>query len=94
MKNHQSQNNRMICHFNKLAWKRGMDYDDSHCFRTSLGGRNIISFNKKFTKIIEHDDHIEVHIDDWYITPKSGKYMEQTMDRQYTIEYLKKIIQL
>lgn len=81
----------MIYHFNKRAWQKGFDYDDSYCIRSPrINGRNIISLNKKYTKITEHDDYLEVEIDDWYIkTPKfDSPYYDQTINRIEALKYL------
>lgn len=68
-----------------------MDMEETFCFRIPyLSGRNLISFNKKFTKITEHEDYLEVEFMDWYIKqPKPGQpYWEQTMRRIDAIEKL------
>jgi len=68
-----------------------MDMEETYCFRIPyLSGRNLISFNKKFTKITEHEDYLEVEFMDWYIKkPKPGQpYWEQTMRRIHAIEQL------
>lgn len=82
----------MICRFNIKSWQKGWDNDNSYCFKIPFkSGRNLISFNKKFTKITEHDKYLEVEFMEWYVKPAkfNSEYWEQSHDRIDAIEKLK-----
>ncbi len=65
--------------FSKESRDEVYDHDTSYCFR--LRRKGWIHLNKKATKLIEHDDHYEVKLADWYINI-GDKFITETIARQ------------
>ena len=65
--------------FSKESREEIYDYDTAYCFR--LRRKGWIHLNKKATKLIEHDDHFEVKLADWYINI-GDKFITETIARQ------------
>jgi len=66
--------------FSKETRDEHFDTDTSYAFRLRVG-RGWLQLNKKATKLVEHDDQLEVKLADWYI--KVGdKFIAETVIRQ------------
>lgn len=81
----------MMRHFNicKDARKSVGDYPDSFCFREAIHQNRRFWLSKKGIKLIEHDTHIELICEDWYITPDpNSKYYMHQMERERKIKLL------
>ena len=66
--------------FSKETRDEHFDTDTSYAFRLRIG-RGWLHLNKKATKLIEHDDHLEVKLADWYINV-GDKFIGETVVRQ------------
>ena len=63
--------------FSKQSRDEVYDHDTSYCFRLRRG-KGWLHLNKKATELIEHDDHFELRLADWYININhSGKFISQ-----------------
>lgn len=82
----------MIYRFRKEDRDESADFDTSYSFRNRANYRKRwFTLNKKATTIVEKEDHLEVHLQDWYINANhNGKFNEQAYDRQYHCEELQK----
>ena len=68
--------------FSKQSRDEVYDHDTSYCFRLRRG-KGWLHLNKKATELIEHDDHFELRLADWYININhSGKFISQRIIRQ------------
>ena len=68
--------------FSKQSREEVYDHDTAYCFKLRRG-KGWMHLNKKATKLIEHDDHYEVILQDWYISVyHSGKFIAQRILRQ------------
>ena len=63
-----------------------MDLATGYSFRNRSVDRHKkrwFTLNKKITTLIEHDDHYEVQLPDWYINANhNGKFNEHAYERQ------------
>ena len=66
--------------FSKDSREEVYDLDTSYCFKLRRG-KGWIHLNKKATKLVEHDDHYEVKLAEWYINT-GVKFITQTIIRQ------------
>ena len=66
--------------FSKDSREEVYDLDTSYCFKLRRG-KGWIHLNKKATKLVEHDDHYEVKLAEWYINI-GDKFITQTIIRQ------------
>ena len=68
--------------FSKQSRDEVYDHDTSYCFRLRRG-KGWLHLNKKATELIEHDDHFELILADWYININhSCKFISQRILRQ------------
>lgn len=70
----------MIYHFSSYRRKDLLDYDTSYCFKSATPTSELFHLNKKATTLIDRGVYIEVHIEDWYLTPK-GEFADNTIKR-------------
>lgn len=75
----------MIYHFSKYMRQDLMDYDTSYCFKSATPTSELFHLNKKATKLVNKGVYIEVHIEDWYLTPK-GEFADNTIKRVHLCE--------
>lgn len=66
--------------FSKDSREEVYDLDTSYCFKLRRG-KGWMHLNKKATKLVEHDDHYEVKLAEWYINI-GDKFITQTIIRQ------------
>jgi hypothetical protein len=66
--------------FSKKTRDKAYEEDTSYCFRLRTGN-GWLHLNRKATKLIEHEDHYEVILADWYINI-GDKFISQTLKRQ------------
>ena len=66
--------------FSKTTRDEHYDTDTSYAFRLRVG-RGWLHLNKKATELIEHDDHLEIKLADWYINV-GDKFIADTVIRQ------------
>ena len=66
--------------FSKTTRDEAFDTDTSYAFRLRVG-RGWLHLNKKATELIEHDDHFELILADWYINV-GEKFIADTVIRQ------------
>ena len=71
------------------------DFDTSYSFRNRAANefrKRWFTLNKKATTLIEHEDHFEVILQDWYINANhNGKFNEGAYDRQFYCEALNEL---
>jgi hypothetical protein len=56
------------------------EHETSYCFKLRRG-KGWLHLNRKATELLEHDDHYEVRLADWYINI-GDKFISQTIIRQ------------
>ena len=87
----------MIYHFSSYRREELLDYDTSYCFKSATPTSELFHLNKKATTLIDRGVYIEVHIEDWYLTPK-GEFSDNTIKRvqlcEVTHEACKKDLEL
>ena len=66
--------------FSKQSRDQVYEHDTSYCFKLRRG-KGWMHLNRKATELIEHDDHFEVRLADWYINI-GDKFISQTIIRQ------------
>ena len=66
--------------FSKQSRDQVYEHDTSYCFKLRRG-KGWLHLNRKATELIEHDDHFEVRLADWYINI-GDKFISQTIIRQ------------
>ena len=52
--------------FSKQSRDQVYEQETSYCFKLRRG-KGWLHLNRKATELIEHDDHFEVRLADWYI---------------------------
>ena len=80
MLNQNQQTMAMTYLFSKQSRDEAYEHDTSYCFKLRRG-KGWLHLNRKATKLIEHDDHFEVKLADWYINI-GDKFISQTIIRQ------------
>ena len=66
--------------FSKQSRDQVYEHDTSYCFKLRRG-KGWLHLNRKATELMEHDDHYEVRLADWYINV-GNKFISQTIIRQ------------
>ena len=66
--------------FSKQSRDEAYEHETSYCFKLRMG-KGWMHLNRKATELIEHDDHYEVRLADWYINV-GDKFISQTIIRQ------------
>ena len=66
--------------FSKQSRDQVYEQETSYCFKLRRG-KGWLHLNRKATELIEHDDHYEVILADWYINI-GHKFISQTIIRQ------------
>ena len=66
--------------FSKQSRDQVYEQETSYCFKLRRG-KGWLHLNRKATELIEHDDHFEVRLADWYINI-GDKFISQTIIRQ------------
>ena len=79
----------MIYLFKKESWLKQKDLKTAFCFEVDNFHNNRMYLNKKATKLIERENHIEVNIADWYLK-NSGSYKTENIERMLNCEQLQR----
>ena len=66
--------------FSKQSRDQVYEQETSYCFKLRRG-KGWLHLNRKATELLEHDDHYEVRLADWYINI-GDKFISQTIIRQ------------
>jgi len=66
--------------FSKQSRDEVYEQETSYCFKLRRG-KGWLHLNRKATELLEHDDHYEVRLADWYINI-GDKFISQTIIRQ------------
>ena len=82
----------MTYRFNKNSRDKVYDYETSYCFKVPCDGW--LHLNRKATKLIEHDDHFEVILADWYVNHPDGKYILESVKRREKCEKIQKVYEI
>ena len=82
----------LIYRFNKNSRDEVYDYETSYCFKVPCDGW--VHLNRKATKLIEHDDHFEVILADWYVNNPDGKYIIESVKRRDKCEKIQRVYEV